>query len=351
MQPAATTLPTLTSTTTRLLCWNVNGIRTVFGRPPARTELAAFMREHGGADVLCLQETKLSALSGEEDAALIHVPACDTFYCHSDDRKGYSGTAVVAPAGTAVSATTGVEVLEDNEGRAVVVDLGVFVLVNLYCPNGGRNLEYKFTFYERLTAYLRKLHWDDGRELVVCGDMNVTHKPIDLWNPEKNKASIGCTPKERALLDLLTADRESGGVALVDTFRHLHGDVGDAYTFWDMRTNKRPTNQGWRIDYFYVTPGLVSKVVAAEILADVQGSDHCPIALTLDVQLERGRKPVKEAANRRFPKARTITSFFAPKKRAAAEAVAAAAADGEKTDERDKKRAKPAVAEKKKGKA
>ncbi|KAI9221416.1 Endonuclease/exonuclease/phosphatase [Blastocladiella britannica] len=284
--------------------------------------IATFMRDVVHADLLCLQETKLSELKlttspgGTVDPSLVHVDGMDSFHCISTDRKGYSGTAVYAPTGTAIACTMGKEAIMDLEGRAVVLDLGAFVLVNLYCPNGGRNLDYKFTFYERLQAYLTRLIVDEQRQV-------------------KNKDSIGFSPRERALLDSLT----TAPLHLVDALRHHQKQPptsttpttptanNQQYTFWDTRTGKRATNQGWRIDYFWVTPGLLPHLVDARILPQVMGSDHCPVTITLSAEstgneglrldlVSSGTRPtLPNATNKLLPRPRSIASFFAPKKR------------------------------------
>ncbi|KAJ3364989.1 hypothetical protein GGF32_000647 [Allomyces javanicus] len=341
-EAAATAAAESPQGSTTILCWNVNGIRSVFGAEasgktsargngkaspssapaPALRSLPAFLKEHG-ADMLCVQESKLSALDeAVVKAGLVHVPNYHSFHCLSEVRKGYSGVITYARKGATVDAWTGkgADVFEDLEGRAMITDHGVFVLINLYCPNGGRSMEYKFTFYERLLAYLAKLV-EDGRDVVVCGDMNIAHTAKDIWNPKTNTNSTGFSPPERALLDRLTHDLE-----FIDVFRHVHGADAVEYTFWDQKTNQRPANKGWRIDYFFVSPGLVDRVKDMRILGDVMGSDHCPIALTLNVALPTENKPPASAADVTIKRATTITSFFAPKRPRSAEATGSSAA-------------------------
>ncbi|KNE62148.1 exodeoxyribonuclease III (xth) [Allomyces macrogynus ATCC 38327] len=337
---AATTAEEYPQGSTTILCWNVNGIRSVFGAdaagknsargtgkaspspaPLALRSLPAFLKEHD-ADILCVQESKLSVLDeAVVKAGLIHVPNYHSFHCLSEVRKGYSGVITYARKGATVDAWTGkgADVFEDLEGRAMITDHGMFVLINLYCPNGGRSMEYKFAFYERLLAYLAKLV-DDGRDVVVCGDMNIAHTAKDIWNPKTNANSTGFSPPERALLDRLTHDLE-----FIDVFRHVHGPDAVEYTFWDQKTNQRPANKGWRIDYFFVSTGLIDRVKDMRILGDVMGSDHCPIVLTLNVALPTENKPPASAADVTIKRATTITSFFAPKRPRSADATGSAA--------------------------
>ena len=162
----------------------------------------------------------------------------------------------------------------DLEGRTIVADYGDFVLLNSYFPNGKSSkdrLRYKMEFYDAFLEYANGLR-SQGREVVICGDVNTAHKEIDLARPKENARLSGFLPEEREWIDTLL------GQGYVDTFR-MFDDRPDQYTFWDTMTRARERNIGWRIDYFFVSEGLAARVSGAHILADVTGSDHCPIQL------------------------------------------------------------------------
>jgi exodeoxyribonuclease-3 len=167
----------------------------------------------------------------------------------------------------------------DHEGRVIRADYGDFVLFNIYFPNGGRGDDYvkfKLRFYDCFLDLVTELQ-KQGREVICCGDVNTAHKEIDLSNPKANSKVSGFLPEERAYMDKF-ADR-----GLIDTFRMLHPDKAEAYSWWSYKTFARDRNVGWRIDYFFVTEGLRSKVIESDMMSDVMGSDHCPIYLDLDI--------------------------------------------------------------------
>lgn len=258
----------------RLISWNVNGVRAVH----QRGQLEWLWRSD--ADIVCLQETKCSVDQLEPE--LLTPPGWQAVW-NSAERKGYSGVATFAREGLpmeVVAKGLGVERF-DNEGRVIATDHGAFLLFNVYFPNGGRSaerLQYKLDFYEAFAERVNGLV-DEGRDVVICGDVNTAHREIDLAQPEKNQHLSGFLPKEREWIDRLL---EAGWV---DTFRAEHGDRPGQYTWWDMRTDARPDNLGWRIDYFFVNERLEELLVDAWISPQIMGSDHCPVGLELDVHL------------------------------------------------------------------
>ncbi len=253
----------------RLVSFNVNGIRAA-----ARKGLLDYVARES-ADVLMFQETK--AHVDQLDASLVQPEGWVALY-ESGERRGYSGTATwLRRAPDEVWTGFGEERL-DREGRILATRLGDLVVFNIYFPNGAQSeerLRYKLDFYDAAFAHFEQQR-ALGRSLVIAGDYNTAHYPIDLARPKENENISGFLPIERAWLDRLV---EAG---YVDTFRHLHPERAGAYSWWSWRAQARPRNIGWRIDYFFVSPELLPRVRAAEILADVEGSDHCPVALELD---------------------------------------------------------------------
>ena len=255
----------------RLVSWNVNGVRAAY-----RKDFAEWLGAER-ADVICLQETKAhpSQLGPE-----IVQPAGFHSCWSSAERKGYSGVAVYSRVEPRAW-TRGLGVPRfDAEGRLIEADFGAFVLFNVYYPNGGmgpERLAYKLDFYDAFLERAEALR-AQGRELVVCGDYNTAHHEIDLARPKENATVSGFLPEERVWLDKLE------GLGYVDTFRRFCGDP-ERYTFWDMKSRARERNVGWRIDYFWVTPGLLPALVSASIDASVMGSDHCPIAIELNLDV------------------------------------------------------------------
>lgn len=256
----------------RLISWNVNGVRAA--------ERKGFLDwlERRPADVVCIQETKVSDPAVLSDA--LRSPDGYTSYWQcAAEKKGYSGVATftrIAPK--AIVADFGTTLLS-AEGRVLRTDIGDITLFNVYFPNGGASdarLKYKLEFYKQFLTEMKKLI-AAGKHIVFCGDVNTAHRDIDLARPKENIGNSGFLPVERAWLDKFEA------AGFIDTFRLLHPGKKDAYSWWDMKTRARERNVGWRIDYFWVSHNLASRVKRAEILPDIMGSDHCPIALTLDV--------------------------------------------------------------------
>lgn len=224
------------------------------------------------ADFFCLQETKLQA--GQID---LHFDGYESYFDYAQ-RKGYSGTATFTRH-TPVADRRGMGVdCHDTEGRIVTLDMGDFYLVNVYTPNSQNELariDYRMEWEEAFADYVEGL--DKDKPVVICGDMNVAHEEIDLANPKTNRNNAGFTDRERDAFSRLLAR------GFVDTFRHLHPDTAKAYSWWSYRANARARNVGWRIDYFLVSQRLADKLIAAEIMPEITGSDHCPVLMEIDL--------------------------------------------------------------------
>ena len=248
----------------KFVSWNVNGLRACMTKGFADFFAAS------DADVFCLQETKLQA--GQIDFA----PAGYHAYWNYAQKKGYSGTAVFTRE-EPLSVTYGLGIPEhDTEGRVITLEFPEFYFVCVYTPNaqeGLTRLDYRMTWEDDFRAYLHRL--DEHKPVVVTGDMNVAHQEIDLKNPKTNRGSAGFTDEERGKFTQLLA------AGFTDTFRALHPDALHAYSWWSYRFKARERNTGWRIDYFLVSNRLFPRVADAAIHADILGSDHCPVSLTL----------------------------------------------------------------------
>ena len=248
----------------KFISWNVNGLRACMTKGFADFFAAS------DADVFCLQETKLQA--GQIDFA----PAGYHAYWNYAQKKGYSGTAVFTRE-EPLSVTYGLGIPEhDTEGRVITLEFPEFYFVCVYTPNaqeGLTRLDYRMTWEDDFRAYLHRL--DEHKPVVVTGDMNVAHQEIDLKNPKTNRGSAGFTDEERGKFTQLLA------AGFTDTFRALHPDALHAYSWWSYRFKARERNTGWRIDYFLVSNRLFPRVADAAIHADILGSDHCPVSLTL----------------------------------------------------------------------
>ena len=248
----------------KFVSWNVNGLRACMTKGFADFFAAS------DADVFCLQETKLQA--GQIDFA----PAGYHAYWNYAQKKGYSGTAVFTRE-EPLSVTYGLGIPEhDTEGRVITLEFPEFYFVCVYTPNaqeGLTRLDYRMTWEDDFRAYLHRL--DEHKPVVVTGDMNVAHQEIDLKNPKTNRGSAGFTDEERGKFTELLA------AGFTDTFRALHPDALHAYSWWSYRFKARERNTVWRIDYFLVSSRLFPRVADAAIHADILGSDHCPVSLTL----------------------------------------------------------------------
>jgi exodeoxyribonuclease-3 len=205
----------------------------------------------------------------------IKMPGYEQVF-YSADRKGYSGTAVFSRI-PMKSVRTGIGIdLHDHEGRAITCEFEDFYLVCCYTPNSQNELarlDYRMTWEDDFRAYLKKL--EETKPVVLCGDLNVAHKEIDLKNPKTNRKNAGFTDEERGKM---TEMLEAG---FTDTFRYFYPELEGVYSWWSYRFNARKNNAGWRIDYFLVSESLNDKLVDAKILTDVMGSDHCPVTLEM----------------------------------------------------------------------
>lgn len=253
----------------RILSWNVNGIRA------AQRKGFVDWFSQTGPDVLCIQETKASPEQLSEDLTSVdgyHV------YFSSAERKGYSGVATYSNVEPKeVTHGFGIEKF-DNEGRILRMDYGDFLLFNIYFPNGkssDERLAYKMEFYDAFLEHLDQLQ-SEGRNVIVCGDVNTAHKEIDIARPKENSKISGFLPSERAWMDKWISH------GYVDTLRMYNQEPGQ-YSWWDARGGARARNVGWRIDYFFVSDAIKDRVKNAFIMPDVMGSDHCPIGIDLEV--------------------------------------------------------------------
>ena len=254
-----------------LISWNVNGIRAV--------EKKGFIEwvENCGADILCLQETKAHAEQLSDK--LINIDGYKSHWS-SGKRKGYSGVADYSKVAFDKTETGfGGHEKFDCEGRILASYFDDIVLLNIYFPNGqscDERLQYKLEFYDATLEFCEDLR-KQGQSLIICGDYNTAHNEIDLARPKDNENTSGFLRIERDWMDKF----ESFGY--IDTFRKLHPDTAEAYSWWSYRTAARGRNVGWRLDYFYITPELLPKVKKAEILSDVMGSDHCPVMIEINI--------------------------------------------------------------------
>ena len=250
----------------KLITWNVNGLRACLGK--------GFLDFFNAmdADAFCLQETKLQPHQIELDLPGYHI------YWNSAEKKGYSGTALITKT-EPLTVTYGLGIPEhDTEGRVITAEYEDFYLVCCYTPNAQNELariDYRMQWEDDFRSYLMAL--DQKKPVVLCGDLNVAHEEIDLKNPKSNRGNAGFSDQEREKMTTLL------GSGFADSFRALYPDKTGAYTWWSYRFNARKNNAGWRIDYFIVSDRLRDKIRRAEILTDVEGSDHCPVLLELDL--------------------------------------------------------------------
>lgn len=253
--------------TTKILSWNVNGIRAV----QKKGFLEWLAREK--PDIVGIQETK--AKPEQLDMFLMHPEGYHTFW-NSAVRPGYSGVALFTKEKPrTIEIGFGIKKF-DEEGRVIVAEYPEFTFLNIYFPNGKMGddrLKYKMDFYAETMKFVRRLK-SQGKKVIISGDYNTAHKEIDLARPKENADVSGFLPIERAWMDQWVADGQ------VDIFREFYKESGH-YSWWDMKSGARDRNVGWRIDYHFVTQNLVPKVKSATILRDVVGSDHCPVEIQL----------------------------------------------------------------------
>ncbi|WP_333805272.1 exodeoxyribonuclease III [Sulfurospirillum sp.] len=253
----------------KLVSWNVNGIRAV-----ASKNAFGWVDEFK-PDILCLQEIKAEAHQIPE-SLFAHSFVCS--HVNSATKKGYSGTMSFSTIDFEKT-DTAYDIDHTHEGRILEHHFGDVVLFNVYFPNGQQSeerLSHKMKFYSDFLAYTEALR-AEGKGIIVCGDVNTAHRSIDLKNPKANEETSGFLPIERAWIDSLL---EHG---YIDTFRHIHGDVKDAYSWWSYRFSARERNVGWRIDYFFISKELEPRLKDAFILTHIEGSDHCPVGIEIEI--------------------------------------------------------------------
>ncbi len=247
----------------KFISWNVNGLRACQGKGFVESFLSL------DADFVCLQETKMQ--EGQLD---LEFPGYTSYWNYAQ-KKGYSGTAIYTKH-TPLSVSYGIGIEEhDNEGRVITMEMEDFYLVCVYVPNsqdGLKRLDYRMKWEDDFRGYLSSLAAKKG--VIVCGDLNVAHKEIDLKNPSTNRRNAGFTDEEREKFSVLL---ESG---FTDSWRYLHPDEVK-YSWWSYRFHAREKNAGWRIDYFLVSENMRERIVSADIHNEIFGSDHCPVELTI----------------------------------------------------------------------
>ena len=253
----------------KLVSWNVNGLRAVINKG-----FVEFFKEID-ADVFCIQETKMQ--EDQIDDNIKEIFNGYNTYWNSAEKKGYSGTAIMTKD-KPLNVEYGIGIEEhDKEGRVITLEFDKFYMVNCYTPNSKRELErldYRMVWEDAFRNYLLELN--KKKPVIVCGDLNVAHKEIDLKNPKTNRKNAGFTDEEREkMTELLNA-------GFTDTFRYLYPDKTDTYTWWSYMFKAREKNAGWRIDYFIVSNSIKDKIKESYIYSEVMGSDHCPVGLDID---------------------------------------------------------------------
>ena len=248
----------------KFISWNVNGLRAIVKKNFSEVFEAL------DADFFCLQETKL-----QEGQIELDLPGYHQYWNYAE-KKGYSGTAIFAKE-PALSVRYGLGVEEhDTEGRVITLEYPEFFLITCYTPNSQnelRRLDYRMTWEDAFLAYLTELK--QQKPVILCGDLNVAHKNIDIKNWKTNQKNAGFTPEEREKFSTLLA------AGFTDTFRYFYPDAEGIYSWWSYRFNARKNNAGWRIDYFVVSDDLNERLLDAKIHTDIIGSDHCPVELDL----------------------------------------------------------------------
>ncbi len=248
----------------KLISWNVNGLRACMNKG-----FQDFLA-NSEADIFCVQETKMQKGQAEFDFSGYEE------YWNSAEKKGYSGTAIFTKI-KPLSVSYDMGIAEhDQEGRVITAEFDDFYLINVYTPNSQRELarlDYRMQWEDAFRSYVKQL--DEKKPVIICGDLNVAHKEIDLKNFKTNHKNAGFTDEERAKM---TALLEAG---FIDSFRHLYPDKEGIYTWWSYMFKAREKNAGWRIDYFVVSNRLADRISDSLIYTDIMGSDHCPVGLIL----------------------------------------------------------------------
>lgn len=256
-------------TKTRIISWNVAGMRACI-----KKGLWEFMKSDN-ADIYCLQETKVKI---DQIPHTIDEPVGYNFYLNSAEKAGYSGVGTYTKQEPKSIILGNHDNDWDNEGRVVITKFDEFTLLNVYFPNGKRDLgrlDFKMKFYEYFLQYINNLR-DSGEKVIFCGDVNTAHTEIDLTHPKNNHKTSGFLPMERAWIDKLVDN------GWIDTFREFNQEP-EHYTWWDQISRARDRNVGWRIDYFFIDKSLRKNLTNAFILPDVYGSDHCPVGIEINI--------------------------------------------------------------------
>ena len=252
----------------KIISWNVNGLRAVLSKGGLND-----VKKHS-PDVLCLQEIKVK----QEQLSEAQTGEMEGYhgFWNSAQRPGYSGVATFSRELPDFNTAGLGDERFDVEGRTIRTDFEGITLFNIYVPNGQRDqtrLAYKLDFYARLLEICDDLH-DAGKQIIICGDINTAHQPIDLRNPKQNEKTSGFLPEERAWIDKYLEHE------FIDIYREVHGERVQ-YTWWTYRVNARQRNIGWRLDYFLISKDLINNVKDVIIYDDIEGSDHCPIGLDI----------------------------------------------------------------------
>ena len=251
----------------KLVSWNVNGLRAC-----VKKGFLDFFKEID-ADIFCIQESKL-----QEGQIELDLDGYEQYWNYAV-KKGYSGTAIFSKL-TALSITKGIGIHEhDQEGRVITLEFENFYMITVYTPNSQRELarlKYRMTWEDAFTEYVCAL--EKIKPVIVCGDLNVAHKEIDLKNPKTNRKNAGFTDEEREKFTTLL------DCGYTDSFRKLYPDLEGAYSWWSYMRKARDRNAGWRIDYFVVSNQIADKIIDSKIHADIMGSDHCRVSLEIDLK-------------------------------------------------------------------
>lgn len=248
----------------KLISWNVNGIRACVTK--------GFMDFFNDidADIFCIQESKM-----QEGQLELDTPGYYQYWNYAE-KKGYSGTAIFTKK-EPISVKYGIGIEEhDHEGRVITLEFDDFYMITCYTPNSQnelKRLDYRMKWEDDFKDYLKKLEQD--KPIILCGDLNVAHKEIDLKNPKTNRTNAGFTDEERGRMTALLED------GFIDTFRYFYPEDEGRYSWWSYRFKAREKNAGWRIDYFIVSEALKDRLVGADIHKDIMGSDHCPVELNI----------------------------------------------------------------------
>lgn len=249
-----------------MISWNVNGLRAAAGK----TFFDAF--HELDADIFCIQESKL-----QEGQIELDLPGYYDYWNYAE-KKGYSGVAMFTKE-KPVNVSYGLGIPEhDREGRVITLEFPDYYVLTCYTPNSQnelKRLDYRMEWEDAFFAYIKGL--DQKKPLIYCGDLNVAHEEIDLKNPSTNRRNAGFTDEEREKMTRVLTN------GFVDSFRYLHPEEKDAYSWWSYRMKARERNVGWRIDYFIVSERLKDRIQGASIHSEILGSDHCPVELKIDL--------------------------------------------------------------------